>query len=38
MANGSEIAFIPPWCWDMDMQKILLSHFPDAHAYMRDYI
>lgn len=35
--HGSEIAFIPPWCWDMDMQKILFKHFPDAHAYMRDY-
>jgi len=34
---GSEIAFIPPWCWDPDMQKILHSHFPEAHAYMRDY-
>ena len=33
---GSEIAFIPPWCWDMDMQKILFSHFPDAHAYIKD--
>ena len=34
---GSEIAFIPPWCWDPEMQKILRRHFPDAHAYMRDY-
>ena len=33
---GSEIAFIPPWCWDSEMQKIIYSHFPDAHGYMRD--
>ncbi len=33
---GSEIAFIPPWCWQADMSKILLRHFPDAHAYMKD--
>jgi hypothetical protein len=32
---GSEIAFIPPWCWNPDMRKILLSHFPDAFDYMR---
>jgi len=35
--HGSEIAFIPPWCWDPEMQKILYRHFPDAHGYMRDY-
>ena len=33
---GSEIAFIPPWCWHPDMKKILLSHFPDAFAYMKE--
>jgi len=34
--HGSEIAFIPPWCWQPEMKKILLGHFPDAHAYMKD--
>ena len=34
--HGSEIAFIPPWCWDPKMKQILLSHFPDAHAYMKE--
>lgn len=34
--HGSEIAFIPPWCWNTDMAKILYRHFPDAHAYMQD--
>ena len=34
--HGSEIAFIPPWCWKKDMSDILFSHFPDAHAYMKD--
>ena len=35
--HGSEIAFIPPWCWEENMMKILLGHFPDALAYMQDY-
>lgn len=34
--HGSEIAFIPPWCWVPEQQEILFRHFPDAHAYIHD--
>ena len=34
--QGSEIAFIPPWCWEENMMKILLGHFPDAQAWVKD--
>ena len=33
---GCDYSFIPPWCWAEDMRKILLGHFPDAFAYMKD--
>ena len=33
---GSEVVFIPPWCWSADQRDILYRYFPDAHAYMKD--
>jgi len=34
--HGSEIAFIPPWCWEKNQSDILFRHFPDAHDYIKD--
>lgn len=34
---GCDYAFIPPWCWDINMREILLRYFPDAFAYIKEY-
>lgn len=34
--TGSHVVFDPPWVWSEEQLKIIYSHFPDAHEYLKD--